>query len=99
MGALQADGDQEMLAPEELDNEQVVDLPAREAMTLVTTDVLATGDNVAIPINEATAVNNDSSYSVAVADADQVVHIVQTDDPTSTVTDHPGGSWGRGGRR
>jgi hypothetical protein len=35
-------------------------------------------DNFAMPINEASAVNYNSSYSVAAADADQTVILGQT---------------------
>jgi len=67
----------------ELEVEQVTELPDREAMSII-----AIGDNVAVPINEATAINFASNYSVAVADADQVVIVDQTDvDPDPTAAD------------
>jgi hypothetical protein len=89
------------MAAQELEEQQVVDLPPREAFSVISADVVAGGDNVAIPTNEAIAVNNQSDYSVAIADADQVVNIEQTnveDDP-STGDPGPGRGWGRGGRR
>jgi hypothetical protein len=50
--------------------------------------------NVAIPINEATAANVDSDYSVAIADADQFVIVDQADTDTDPavppVHDHGG---------
>ena len=92
------DGAAEGLTPAELAGEEALALPPREAMSLVTTDVIASGDNVAVPINEATAVNLNSDYSVAVADADQIVIIDQTDtDPVADTDSSPHG-WGRGNK-
>ena len=45
----------------ELAQEKATDLPDREAMS-----VIAIGDNVAAPTNEATAINYDSDFSIAV---------------------------------
>ena len=64
----------------ELASEQATELPEREAMSIV-----AIGDNVAIPINEATAINYNSDFPIAVADADQIVIVDQTaTDPDTT---------------
>jgi mannitol/fructose-specific phosphotransferase system IIA component len=83
----------------ELEAEQATELPDREAMSII-----AIGDNVAVPINESTAINYASNYSVAVADADQVVIVDQTDvdpdpstDPADTTEDSRPRGW-RGGR-
>jgi len=87
--------DNSRLSPEELEAEAVVELPDREAMTTIQgLPGLDTG-NVAIPINEATAVNVDSDYSVAIADADQFVIVDQTatdtePQPMPPVQDHGG---------
>jgi hypothetical protein len=70
------------LTPDELTAEQVTELPDREAMSII-----AIGDNVAVPINEANALNYYSSQSVAVADADQVVFIDQSDVDGTDTTD------------
>jgi len=79
------------LSRDELAAEAAVDLPDREAMSTID-GVIA--DNLAMPINEATAVNVSSDYSVAIADADQYVIVDQTDTIDSTtepVEDlHPG---------
>ena len=63
------------LTPEEVAEQQATDLPDREAMSII-----AIGDNVAVPVNEATAVNYQSDYSLAVADADQIVIVDQSVD-------------------
>ena len=83
----------------ELQQEQAQDLPDREAMS-----VIAIGDNVAAPVNEATAINYGSDYSIAVADADQIVIVDQTDvDPDTSDDANPVEETvrrgGRGGRR
>ena len=81
----------------ELAQEQAQDLPDREAMSII-----AIGDNVAAPTNEATAINYQSDYSVAVADADQVVFVDQTDldpDTEDSSADQPVRGNGRGGTR
>jgi hypothetical protein len=67
------------VTPDELAAERVTELPDREAMSII-----GIGDNVAMPINEATAINYDSDYSVAVADADQIVIIDQTNTDLDT---------------
>lgn len=85
-------GEDAALTNTELASEQATDLPGREAMSII-----AIGDNVAMPINEATAINFGSNYSMAVADADQVVFIDQTDvdpDPSTTDTTNQSGPQG-----
>lgn len=72
------------LTPNELEQEAGEALPAREAMTTI--DVSGV-DNFAAPINEATAANINSSDSYAIADADQVVILNQTDVDDGTTTD------------
>jgi len=67
------------LSLEDLEAEEATALPEREAMSKVH---LGTGlgiDNFAMPINEATAMNINSTDAVAIADADQIVIITQTD--------------------
>lgn len=72
------------LSERELDEQAGQALPDREAMSTITTD-LAGIDNFAMPVNEAIAMNIDSTQSVAVADADQTVIIGQVDnDPDPT---------------
>jgi hypothetical protein len=66
------------LSEEELSEEEATNLPGREAMSILRLSLDGV-DNFAMPINEATAVNNYSDQSVAMADADQVVIIEQTD--------------------
>ena len=70
------------MTPDELTAEQAQELPDREAMSII-----AVGDNVAMPINEANALNFYSNNSMAVADADQVVIIDQTDVDGTDTTD------------
>ena len=67
-----------VLSNEELEAESAELLPERQAMSKIgigADDV----DNFATVINEATAMNLASDSSVAVADADQIVIISQTD--------------------
>jgi len=52
-------------------------LPDREAMSTI--KVGSGIDNFAMPINEAIAINNESVDSYAIADADQIVILNQTD--------------------
>ena len=61
------------LSPEELEQQQVEQLPDREAMSLVDA-------NVAVPVNAAVAANVLSDGSVAIADAQQDVDIDQSTD-------------------
>jgi hypothetical protein len=74
----------EALSGEELAAETAVDLPDREAMSTIGHGfghgVDHGIDNFAMPINEATATNYESTSSVAAADADQTVIIYQTSD-------------------
>jgi hypothetical protein len=67
------------LSDQELQQESAAALPEREAMSTIGLDLTGI-DNFAMPINEAVAINNASTQSVAVADADQTVIIGQVDD-------------------
>lgn len=58
------------LTPEELDNETGEELPDREAMSLINA-------NLAAPVNAAVAANVLSDNSVAYANAEQNVDIIQ----------------------
>jgi hypothetical protein len=70
----------EGLPEEELSAEEAAPLPDREAMSTIRAGGLAAlADNFAMPINEAVAINYQSTSSVAIADADQIVIIEQTD--------------------
>ena len=67
-----------VLSSEELEAESAELLPERQAMSRIS--IGAEGvDNFATVINEATAMNVASDSSVAVADADQIVIVNQTD--------------------
>jgi len=70
------------LSGDELAAEQAVDLPEREAMSTFGHGLGHGADsiteNIAMPINEATASNIDTSSSIAAADAEQTVIIYQT---------------------
>jgi hypothetical protein len=72
----QVETDERELRPEEVAEEAAVDLPDREAMSVLRLDIEGV-DNFAMPINEAFALNNYSNSSIAMADADQVVIIDQ----------------------
>jgi hypothetical protein len=61
----------EGLSKEELEQQDGEALPAREAMSLINT-------NLAIPINAALALNVLSDNSVAYANAEQTVNITQS---------------------
>ena len=78
----------EELSQQELEAQDAQPLPDREAMSTIS---LPGGiDNFAMPINEATAINYDSTSSVAYADADQTVILAQTDtDPDPATLDDP----------
>jgi hypothetical protein len=68
------------LSFEDLEAEEAMALPERQAMSKVH---LGTGlgiDNFAMPINEATAMNIASTDSIAIADADQIMIIHQVDE-------------------
>lgn len=64
------------LTEQELEEQAAVDLPDREAMSVLRLGLEDIG-NFAMPINEANAVNNLSNQSVAMADAQQVVIVDQ----------------------
>ena len=64
---------------EELEAQEGEALPDREAMSSIRLDLGAGMDNFAMPINEAIAINNESSFSIAIDDADQVVILEQDD--------------------
>ena len=66
----------EELTPRELEAEDAQALPDREAMSTIGLD-LAGIDNFAMPINEAIAINNESTSSTAYADADQTIILGQ----------------------
>jgi hypothetical protein len=68
------------LSTDELAAETAVDLPDREAMSTFGHGFGHGIDNLAMPINEATAANVSSTSSIAAADADQTVIIYQTSD-------------------
>ena len=69
----------EGLRPEDLEAEQAMALPEREAMSKIDIGAGFGIDNFAMPINEATAMNIASSDSIAIADADQIMVINQVD--------------------
>ena len=60
----------EELSEHELAAEAALPLPARQAMSTIR---LTPGSHIAMPINEALALNHDSTDSVAFADAGQTV--------------------------
>jgi hypothetical protein len=62
---------QQELSPEELEAQEAAELPDREAMSLV-------NSNIAAPINAAVALNVLSDDSVAYANAEQDVDIDQS---------------------
>ena len=68
--------DPSALSQEELEAESALDLPDREAMSVLRLGLEDVG-NFAMPINQAIAANNYTVDSVAMADADQVVIIDQ----------------------
>jgi hypothetical protein len=70
----------EGLSDEELAVEGAEELPDREAMSIIHGHIGMGPANVAIPINEATAANINSSDSVAIADADQIIILDQIAD-------------------
>ena len=67
------------LSTDDLEAEQALALPERQAMSKVDVGAGFGIDNFAMPINEATAMNIASNDSVAIADADQIVIITQVD--------------------
>ncbi|HEV3363167.1 MAG TPA: hypothetical protein VG795_03335 [Acidimicrobiia bacterium] len=71
--------DESELTGEELEAQSGSELPDREAMSTIKASLGGGIDNFAMPINEAIAINNESINSYAIADADQIVILVQTD--------------------
>jgi hypothetical protein len=76
------------LTDAELAAEEGTDLPDREAMSMLNLGLPADFDNLAMPINQAFALNFNTNQSIASADADQVVVIDQgvaevPEDPTA----------------
>ena len=67
----------DQLTGDELEAQAGEALPDREAMSTI--KVGSGIDNFAMPINEAIAINNESVNSYAIADADQIVMLDQTD--------------------
>lgn len=65
------------LTGEDLEAETGSALPDREAMSTI--KVGGGIDNFAMPVNEAIAINYESVNSYAIADADQIVILDQTD--------------------
>jgi len=63
--------EQQELTPEELEAQEVAELPDREAMSLINA-------NVAAPVNLAAALNVLSDNSIAAANAEQTAPITQT---------------------
>lgn len=76
-----SDPHEERLTSAELEAQLGEALPDREAMSTIR---VGSGiDNFAMPINEAIAMNSESVNSYAIADADQIVILTQTDvDPS-----------------
>ena len=68
----------EEISQRELEAQDGQSLPDREAMSTLSLDPAGI-DNFAMPINEATAINYESTGSVAYADANQTVILGQTD--------------------
>ncbi|MCA1692128.1 MAG: hypothetical protein ABR540_15640 [Acidimicrobiales bacterium] len=68
------------LSLEDLDAEEALALPERQAMSKIDLGAGLGIDNFAMPINEATAMNISSNQSIAFADADQIVVINQVDE-------------------
>jgi hypothetical protein len=70
----------EELSCAELHAQRGLALPEKTAMSTIHVSIGFPVDNFAMPINLATAINNESPESWAIADADQVVLIEQVDD-------------------
>jgi hypothetical protein len=75
-GALVPSDEGDELSTEELAGHDGQALPEREAMSSLNLNISGV-ENFAMPINEASALNYNSSNSVAVADADQTVILGQ----------------------
>ena len=69
---------EQKLTSEELEAQVGSFLPDREALSMIQASFGSWIDNLAMPVNIASAVNNESSFSWAIADADQVVVLNQT---------------------
>ena len=67
------------LSAEDLEAEEAMALPERQAMSKIGLGSGLGIDNFAMPINEATAMNIASNESIAIADADQIMIINQVD--------------------
>jgi hypothetical protein len=74
----QVAADDVRLSGDDLEAQEGGALPDKEAMSTITIDLGAGAANVAVPVNEALAANVQSSDSVAIADADQIVILDQT---------------------
>ncbi len=75
-----SEAEREGLTAEELEAQDAAALPEREALSTIKGSRLGSAvDNFAMPINEAIAINNESVSSIAIADADQIVILEQTD--------------------
>jgi hypothetical protein len=75
------------LTDAELAAEEGTDLPEREAMSMLNIGLPADFDNLAMPINQAFALNFNTNQSIASADANQIVVVDQgvehvPEDPT-----------------
>ncbi|MDQ4134253.1 MAG: hypothetical protein M3179_13890 [Actinomycetota bacterium] len=69
------------LSEQELLGQEGTALPERELMSTIRAGGLgSTIDTFAMPINEAVAVNYDSVSSIAIADADQILILDQSED-------------------
>jgi hypothetical protein len=66
------------LSADDLGAESATALPAREALSTIHLDLPTGVDNLAMPINQATAVNENSSQCYAIADADQIIQLDQS---------------------
>jgi len=78
----------EPVSQQELESQEAQALPDREAMSTISIDP-GSFDNFAMPINEATAINYNSTGSTAYADSDQTVILGQTDtDPDQESDNH-----------
>lgn len=73
------EAEEQGLSEEELAAQDGAPLPEREAMSAIRGGLGAAIDNFAMPINEAIAINSESVSSIAIADADQIVILDQTD--------------------
>jgi len=77
------EGESVGLTDTELAAEQGIELPDREAMSMLHILPIDDIDNLSMPINQAFALNFNSNQSIASADASQVVVSDQADAPQS----------------